>query len=635
MTKKLETNKLSYFILFLLMKVLLVSCVGTIEDTQVKKTQAVPTNLSPIKFDGIALAKPVANDKVEIFFFPAPGDSKDLVYNINYDGLITPLSVPAINLRPDYRGYLSYTVLGLETNATYNFEVQVKDIKTTAVSNAKAQRSATTYANITANFLGIQNVKTMPGISGINSIKVQWAEAEKQGGAYTPKEIDPDRYEITVIDSDLLTPGDMFNQAYGEPARKVALAAKDRIETVIGGLQGDRTYHIAVRCIHAGYVVNGSNINYKRETNTKYLTVTTLKPGISNIDFDTESVVAQLSPGTSGLSSIVTSWAEASGAFDHYRVYYTKAPTNLYAHVPDAICNGSELNDPNVFCKKIDFDVTVATLVDLTHHTDYNVSVAVCQSLDCAVGQRILATVKTIKTTPNVAPFSGITSIDPAKSLNGVDYLHLNVQQPDLNAGIMDGIIVEFKDPYLGAIPLNYPNGLLPNTSALNVLSFNYQTVTEIIVTGVNPLSPDPYCFSAFPFIWDNGSVIEHREAETIKCIVPSINSPTLADFNGANGCNSAGSNSVTVDWNVPTKGVYSHFEVYIRDALGLFEFGVAIGGSGTYTKYLVDGSLTSLTIENLVPGNYRIGVLSYVNVYGVAVRSEFNTSYAACTADP
>ena len=37
----------------------------------------------------------------------------------------------------------------------------------------------------------------MPGLAGITSVKVEWVEAEKQGSAYVPKDIDPKKYVVS------------------------------------------------------------------------------------------------------------------------------------------------------------------------------------------------------------------------------------------------------------------------------------------------------------------------------------------------------------------------------------------------------------------------------------------------------
>jgi|GEM_PF-2326295 len=613
------------------------ACVGTIEDSKIKQTLSVPTDPPPIGFDGIYSASAVANDKVDVAFFPAPGDAEDLVYMINYDGLTSAVTVPAINLRPDYRGLLIHTVTGLQTNRTYNFEVQVKNIKTTAKSNAEGQMPAKTFGNITANFLGIQNVKTMPGLAGINSIKVEWAEAEKQGSTFVPKDIDANKYVVTVINGDVLTPGDMHNDAFVEPLRKVVYVAPDKINTVIGGLAADTTFFVSVRTIHHGFTLYGSDLNYKKEINSKYLTIKTLKAGLSNIDFDVASLNVTLAPGVQGLTAMTAQWVDAVGAFDHYRVYYTSASNSIDGYTtPDIVCDGQETNDPNYYCKEVSFTTTNTTLTGLDPNFEYAVAVGVCQSLNCEVSNRILSNTKIIETTPQAALYAGVVDIKVAKNIDKLDEFYLIVQPPDLGTGIMDGVIVKYHDPILGPIELNNPDPGVPNTSPLNVLSFNYQTATELVIVGINPFSVDSYCFSAVPYTYESSVVVKHEANEVIRCKLPALEAPDATEFAGANGCNSSfGSKSIYLDWSVPTTGIFSHYEVFLRDAAQPFDFGQAIAGNPSYTRALASSSFLEYTFEGLTQGqNYRLGVITYVNINGTIVRSDFNDNIQECVAN-
>ncbi len=623
-----------------LVMLFLTACVGTIEDTKIPKTQTVPVAVPSIAFQGIFDAKPVANDKIDVSFFPAPGDAEQLVYLINYDGLSTPVAVPGSYLRANWLGLLVYTVTGLKTNASYNFEVQVKNVKTFGYSSAPAQKSATTFGNITANFLGIQNVKAMPGLAGINSIKVEWAEAEKQGSSFVPKDIDPNKYVVTVINGDVLNPGSMNDASAPAEFRKVVYVNPGEIGTVVAGLQSDTLYYVSVRAIHYGYTLYGSDVTYKKEVNSKYLQIKTLKGGVNNLDFNAEGLSVNLMPGTEGLTSVSTQWEEASGAFENYRVYYSTKPGVLVylGGATDDVCDGQEITNPDYFCKQVTYTTTSAILIDMLPNTMYYVAVAVCQSTTCSMTTRKLSSVKQIETTPPVALYAGVNSIEPARDYNHLDELYLEVTAPDLDSGIMDGVIVEYVN-YMGntVVPLNHPDPLgHPNISPLNLLSFNYQTDTELVITNAYPFSEVPYCFQAFPYTWENGVIVEHRANAIPNCLVPKVNAPTLQEFEGATGClPGTAPGGLLVSWAKPQKGIYSHFEIYVRPE-GAFDFGTATSSDpppAPYIRALVNENLTEYTVEGLVSGQaYRVGVITYVNVNGTIKRSAFNNSTFPCT---
>jgi hypothetical protein len=627
--------KIQAWALLLLLALGNVACVGTIEDTELKQTKTVPTSLAPLKFDGISAATAIASDKVEVYFFPASGDPANMAYEINYDGISTPIAVLGDTLRANYQGLLRFMVTGLGTNQTYNFEVQVKNVKTGQRSNSTKQETATTFGNITANFLGIQNVQTMPGLAGMNSVKVSWSEAEKQGSVFVPKEIDATNYEVTLINGDILNPGSMNDNGFSDPLRKVVLIAPENIQAVVGGLLSDTLYHVQVRAIHHGFTLYGADLNYQREENTKYLSLKTLSADLTDLQFDEESFTVALSPGASGLQSIQTSWVPANGAFDHYRVYYTSdVGVNLSLYSPDNICDGAEVNDPNVFCKQVDFDKFSATIVDMSINTLYNTMLAVCQSIYCEPAKRQTSTIRTITTTPSLAVYSGILEIKPARSLVKLDHLNLIANAPEIGTGVIDGIIIEYKHPTLGDKPLNHPvtGNSWPD---LYVENFNFQSATEYEVGGVDPYTSTPYCFSAIPFTYELGVVVEHRTVEVIQCAVPAIEAPGLDEFPGVQTCSAADVN-LNVTWIAPTEGVYSHFEVIILpDGNGVFDFAAAIAGNAAYQRILVGPNLEEFTINAPGSGGYSVGVLTYVNIDGTAgpLRSSFdNNRVTSCS---
>ena len=83
--------------------------------------------------------------------------------------------------------------------------------------------------------------------------------------------------------------------------------------------------------------------------------------------------------------------------------------------------------------------------------------------------------------------------------------------------------------------------------------------------------------------------------------------------------------------------GCLLSFEILIRPE-GSFDFGTATSSDpppAPYIRRLVSENLTSYTVEGLISGQqYRVGVLTYVNVNGTIKRSDFNNVTSVCTPD-
>ena len=112
----------------------------------------------------------------------------------------------ANTLTPDYRGFVKYTVTGLDQNKKYTFNVQARDLTTQNESSNNIKIAATTFANPTANFVGVSETRNLSGSAGLNGIEVIWPQAEVKGTEISRNDIDPVEYKITVIDSTSLNP---------------------------------------------------------------------------------------------------------------------------------------------------------------------------------------------------------------------------------------------------------------------------------------------------------------------------------------------------------------------------------------------------------------------------------------------
>ncbi len=673
MKKRTNINSFKKKILLIVVVSLLTqSCVGTIEDANIQTTKSAGTSISPIKFEGVYRAIPIAHNKVDILFFPASGGSGDYTYLISYDGISTPISVPSSTLKLDYRGLHKVTVPSLSINTTYSFQVQIVDESTGGKSFTEVAVAATTFPNLTCNFEGIGSVAPLSGANGLNAINVTWAEGETIGSTIFAEEPDPYQYVVTIIDSDLLNPGDMNNDTFTEPERKVFYFNRTKRNVNIYGLTSGKKYFVQVRCEHEGYNSFGFDQSYLREENTNHTQITTLLAGAAGITWPTSQISLSLGPGASGLNTLQLDWPGAIGAFDHYRAYSTRnevgdpglntaitvspsCQNSCYASASN--CGGSGCLTRSgcyadsghwVNCKKLPLNEISTLLVGLEEQKSHEAKLLVCQDINCTIF--VESPVLSIITRPDLASFDGIVTIDKPKSFDDLGSLWINLLPPQVETGLIDGVLVEF----VGQLDSDTPvilNGApdFTNSSNLTVVPFDYQTVTEIEVQGINPYSALKYCFKAYGFTYSGAGVIIPQPVETQQnpvCVYPSPNYITPPDnlqFLGLSSCTLL-SESISLAWALPSEGVYEKIEVFWKDnSVGSpfnFNDAVAEANSGAMVNYkraLIDGSKINYVVTSLDPSkSYTFAALSYMaGLDGVEYRSNFNSGIRTCSPAP
>jgi hypothetical protein len=630
-----NTNwKFIKYILLCLQLLNLISCVGEIESGQQKlnKSAQLPPNVD--FYDGLFEVKAIANDKVEVYFYPSDTESISTVYEISYQGLESPISIPSEILVADYRGLYMYRLQDLTQDTDYEFSVQVRDTETGEQSYNLTTKTVTTFDNDTADFNGITKVEALPGIAGMNGIKVIWPQARKEGSLVSPQELDPTNYVVTVINGDRYTPADFDNESIPNTFRKVVNVNPDQISVQINGLAAETKYYIRVRAVHYGYTQFGSDSDYKVETNNSYLSHTTLSSDTTNIEFDQESFAVSIPDTAAGLTSANLTWSSASGVFDHYRIYYTNdTNTNLESFsTPDGTCNGQESTNSKIYCSKMRFEDISGTVSSLSPHSTYSFAIAVCTSLSCEASNRVMSSTISAKTTPPEAYFEGIRNISDPIYSDKTDSIYLEMVAPDLDTGIADGLLILYIDEVGNEYYLNHPDD--PNNSSLDYTPFDFSTANTIEISNIDDLSESTeYCFKLLPFLYDNdGEVIPTPRTYLPKCISPKISAPTLEEFSGAESCYAIGANYLGIDWTMPDAGIYSHFEVIIREGSAGFSFADAIAGDPSYTTIFIDDSNNNYAITPLASGtSYQLGVLSYFEKEGTQYRSEFN-NVLTCT---
>ncbi|MCR9204346.1 MAG: fibronectin type III domain-containing protein, partial [Halobacteriovoraceae bacterium] len=318
------------FLTFISMIFILAGCVGTVEEKNPKASKTGKIDEEQITFSGIIDALPVSDSKVLLSWLPAAGNQADLVYLVYINGADIPIEVNGAGLNPDYSGALNFTVGGLTVNTTYSFSVGVLDTKTGTETDNNKSLFATTFANFTADFSGISALYPAAGEAGKSEVIVEWVPATTLGTQFSPRSTDPIAYEIRYIKATDGGPTNLRNQ--GDPNVTVlrnpttltssTQLSNERLRRVVGLAPGTK-YFFLVRAIHKSFVAFGTQPGYKLEENLKVLDVETVDDaGI--LDWDDSSIRVETVPGEGGLTKVDIKWADASGPFDHYRVYNIK-----------------------------------------------------------------------------------------------------------------------------------------------------------------------------------------------------------------------------------------------------------------------------------------------------------------------
>jgi hypothetical protein len=631
---------------FSLVLLLTTGCVGTVQEAGQNFSKVNDAPVKPLSFAGVVNVVAISDSRLEVFFYPATGGSGSYTYDIITSNSPYPVSIPSEVLRPDFRGLLKYTVTGLNRLTTLTVKVEVRDKDTEIQSNSNTIREVTTFDNMVADFNGVSSASNLPGQDGKDSIKIRWTPARSSGGL-SKKDWDPKSYEIVVVDSEKLTPNDMDVSTYG-PSQGRFVFGVNHDETlneyVLRGLPSEKKFYIRMRAIHETSVEDLYNPKKRSELNTNYVMISTLSGNLADLKFQNDAFAVTLSPGEQGLNSVSTSWFSAEGVFDHYRLYYSEEGGGVANGILPDLCLSPLLTPPGqtVFCKKVDFKSTTSLITGLKAYTNYEFVLALCTTVQCSPLERILSPVRTIFTDPNTPTFNGLRDVITASKLEDLGSLYIKYDQPNFANGYFDGLILKARRTLNGA---DADTEVTVSSNPLYHLNYNFLFENNITVRGIDYLAVEPYCFTLYPFKWNTDGITRREYPNDIwKCITPKIEAPTVEQFKGL-GAGFSIEDRITLQWEAPTIGTFSHYELFWRkESGGLFNWGDAISQAGNnfdYTNYnrlLLSPNLTTTVLSGFANGDYTFGLVtyfSYVTENGlVLLRSETNSAFRKCVVD-
>lgn len=631
-------------LLLFIMSFLLIGCVGTVQDAQEAFTKASDAPKLPIIFAGVTSVSAISDSRIEVFFYPASGGSGKYTYDIMVGSSPFPISIPSDVMTPDYRGLLKTTITGLNRLTTYQVRVEVRDSINEVQSNSQILKSATTFDNQVADFNGISSAANTPGQDGKDSIKIRWTPARTSGGL-TKQTWEPKSYEVVLVDADRLTPNDMDVEYTSTQGRWVFAFNHDNSmnEYIVRGLPSQTRFYVRIRAIHEGSVDDVYDPKKRSELNTNYITISTLSASLADINFPSESFAVTLATGVQGLSAVQANWNAAAGVFDHYRLYYSQVGGGVSTGVYPEACLSPMLSDPGetVFCKKVDFDKASSPITGLLPYTSYEAVLILCATTACGPSERLISPVRTITTDPNSPVFNGVKEVKGAQTLGDLGKLFVEFDVPNFATGYFDGLILKMRRTVDGS---DTAVEITEFTTPVSLTAYNFLTQSQVVLTGVDYLSSEPYCFTLYPYKYDSDEVTRRESPNDIwKCIQPNAEAPTVDQFLGlASG--RAENNTVYFTWNAPTSGIFANYELYWRKLSGAsFTWGDAVVAANNfdYTNYGVfeiDSDQTDITLENIPSGSYAFGILTrytYITDNGeVTIRSETNGNILRCIVD-
>jgi hypothetical protein len=642
-----ETKQALVSLYFIVM--FLVSCVGQVEDVKQKTASTVQEKETIINEQIMIVAFPVAHDKIELWFSKSAADKwENTIIYVTYGGLTTPIAFAGENLTyKNYKGLYRALLTGLNINTTYNIKANAV-FKNGTKTDYDGTLSVTTFPNVTADFLGITDTKTPAGDAGATSMLVSFTPGIATSEFPFPEYGDPYYYRICVLDTTVLSPKDMWNDAFIGSGITMYQVDKAFDQKLITGLASGVKYAVGIRSVHYGGRTKGDDPVYSFEANNVILFHTTKDNSIGSINFDPSAIELSLAAGSLGRSTVNISLdPNAEGIFNHRRVYFGIASNpNFYTHIvnnADTACIGAETADPDVFCKYLEPNTITTSVAGLDSLTNYKFMEVICGNETCSPDKRLYSAAPEISTSPPVVAFNGLISVTGTEDVHNLDRVSLKYLTPNQNTGIVDGLIVQYE---VGGqvYYLNHPDPdadpTYVNDSGLSVMPFDLND-DEIIVKGLDITSPGTKNFRVLPYVYDANidpfDPVQIYYADTMGWTAANVTlyGPTLDEFPGIDtnfiNCNN---NNISVSWNAPSGGYWAYyiFVLYDSSTGGVFSHQDGLDGLPGYITVNITPDLNNYTAFSVPDGTYEFSVITFFNFDGIEILSHNNVATGSCT---
>lgn len=680
--------------IFAILGLSFISCVGTVEESKLERTDYVDPTRAVFNYQGIIDARAISHDKIEVDFYAA-GSSSEYLHELYVNDSSNPVELQLETIKKLSGDLYRYVLEGLQINTAYKLELVATKKSDLSKSRTGSSKVVRTFDNRTADFKGISTVVSVPG-SASSSARVIWNAAEFEG-AVTASAYDPVYYEVTYI-SEAGGAENLNNANYQGSDRQTERVpqtgqispANHDTSVVIDGLNADTEYYFQVRAIHKNLddFSGQTTVPIKGESNSVYVSYKTELAG-ALADFDKDALSLANAPGASGFDSIQAFWSVGEGSFSHYRLFikeFQGANQELGDELP---ASGLVLSSPSVNapcssvaggsvmplinlpasvksdasaigCFDIPASISSLQISNLNSYRTYQAKIALCKDNACllsegANNQGILGQKRFLRTAPELAPFEGIGQIlQPSSVANQISIeftpfitsqgyaneIKVYCVNPDDHS---EKYLYSSNGAALSSTGLDCDGTSIVTSDDSNISTVNnysdLATLNSIKVNGVQTINNNSnanYCFAISPAITGSeapdGDVVMADEDLIIRCIRPELFMPTNEEFTGLKGSCSVSNDSVALDWDAPSAGLYDDYSVFYKekDTDG-FSFNAAINGQAGYNSK--DG-ITTLgdTITGLTPGKtYIFGVLPALASGGGTLYGEANVQTREC----
>ncbi|NOT78233.1 MAG: hypothetical protein HOP07_04440 [Bacteriovoracaceae bacterium] len=589
----------------LLALVLLTGCVGTIQDVSKLQTDSSIAQKGKLSFLGIEKATATAHNRVRVSFSPASGGTGQFSYLVYANGnfALPVSSVSSSSVGLDSLGKINVDVKNLQLNTAYNFSVRVYDVGNDESDSNTVSFSVRTLSEMVPLFDGAVALNNLAGVDGLSKLVLSWnvataAYVDTSGFGNSTHNISGYNIYAGEGEASLTLVGSL-----NDPAAK---------SFTIPNLLSGRTYYAMVRARNSAVppVEDFNSTIFSKKT---LIAQPILFAGIKTISI----------PKTvEGFSSINLTWDAGIGTFDRYKILVFESNPGVVNPVTASPSQTIVIND---------LTVTSQTITVPTPNSTYYIAVVACAG-DACLEFGGASVVKSIKTTPPVAPFNGIKSVI-ALGLNSVQ---LNFDKPDTTQGVYSKIKL-FKSNNLG----NYNELIDEITTEANATGLLISTNTETSITVQNMVTNTEYCFVAMDYDtfylsteYPNGRTNLLRVKA---CITLQYISPGFLGINSS--CTAPNSSGFTVSWLKPIPlGIFDSYEMYVKEGNSGFNFADAIAGNPGYQKLPpLNKDLTSYTfnsvsaIQMAADTYYQVGVKTYYNDSGTFRRDTNNSFTINC----